>query len=100
MLPDLIEIVPPGARNVVGGLTAAFHAWSPAGRAVRIADAPQALQTTFGDSASAGNFPPRFGATTSIYARRPTTRMGVVWLLRQAFLAANLDDPSGHGAAP
>jgi imidazolonepropionase-like amidohydrolase len=91
-------VVPPGPRNVVGGLTAAFHAWSPEGRAVRIADAPQALHAAFGRSPSTGNFPPRFGATTSIYARRPTTRMGVVWMLRQAFLAAKGVQPAPDDA--
>lgn len=91
-------VVPPGARNVVGGLTASFHAWSPEGRAVRIAGAPQALHAAFGDTPSAGNFPPRWGATTSVYARRPTTRMGVVWMLRQTFLAAKGVQPEPDDA--
>ena len=91
-------VVPPGPRNLVGGLTAAFHAWSPEGRATPIADAPKALHAAFGQSPSSGNFPPRFGATTSIYARRPTTRMGVVWMLRQAFLVAKGVQPAPDDA--
>ncbi len=91
-------VVPPSARNVVGGLTASYHAWSPEGRAVPIAGAPKALAAAFGQSPSRGNFPPRYGATTSIYARRPTTRMGVVWMLRQAFLAAKGLQPAPDDA--
>ncbi len=81
-------VLAPGATNVVGGLTQAFHAWTPEGAAVPIAGAPQALQIALADEPTNGNFPPRSGPTTSIYARRPTTRMGVVWMLRQTFLAA------------
>ena len=72
--------------------------WSPEGRATPIADAPKALHAAFGQSPSSGNFPPRFGATTSIYARRPTTRMGVVWMLRQAFLVAKGVQPAPDDA--
>ena len=91
-------VVPPGARNLVGGLTAAFHSWTPEGRAEPIADAPKALCAAFGQSPSNGNFPPRGGPTTSIYARRPTTRMGVVWMLRQAFLVAKGVQPAPDDA--
>jgi len=91
-------VVPPGDSNLLGGLTRAFHAWTPEGRAVPIAGAPQALHAAMGDAPSNGNFPPRFGATSSIYARRPTTRMGVVWMLRQTFLAAKGVQPAPDDA--
>jgi len=81
-------VLVPGPRNVVGGLSQAFHAWSTTGRAVPIRGAPSSLHAALSRYPSLGNFPPRYGPTTSIYARRPTTRMGVVWLLRQTFLAA------------
>ncbi len=81
-------VLAPGPRNLVSGLSQAFHAWTRAGRAEPIADAPKSLHAAISRSPSIGNFPPRRGPTTSIYARRPTTRMGVVWLLRQVFLSA------------
>jgi len=78
----------PGAENVVGGLSRAFRTWS-ADRAAKPLDGlPQPLWLTMAGEASNGNFPPRGGMTESIYARRPTTRMGVVWMLRQTFLDA------------
>jgi len=84
-------VMVPGTENLVGGLTQAYHAWTPEGRATPIAGAPKDLAITMGNAPATQtvrNFPPRRGPTTSIYARRPTTRMGVVWMLRQSFLAA------------
>ena len=84
-------VMVPGTENLVGGLTQSYHAWSPDERAIPIAGAQKDLTVTMGNSPSrqtVRNFPPRRGPTTSIYARRPTTRMGVVWMLRQSFLAA------------
>ncbi len=81
-------VATPAANNLIGGLTQAFHTWSPARGAQPIDGAPKALAGAMGQTPSRGNFPPRGGPTTSIYARRPTTRMGVMWMLRQTFLAA------------
>src|SRR6185295_9861867 len=78
----------PGASDVVGGVSRTFRTWSADGVAKPIDGAPQPLWLTLASEASAGNFPPRGGATESIYARRPTTRMGVVWMLRQTFTDA------------
>jgi imidazolonepropionase-like amidohydrolase len=78
----------PGPENVVSGLSRTFAAWTSAGRAAPLDGAPQALWVTMASEASNGNTTPRFGPTESIYARRPNTRMGVVWMLRQAFLDA------------
>jgi imidazolonepropionase-like amidohydrolase len=78
----------PGGSAVVGGLSRAFRTWSAEGVAKPIDGAGEALWLTLAGEASSGNFPPRGGPTESIYARRPTTRMGVVWMLRQTFLDA------------
>jgi imidazolonepropionase-like amidohydrolase len=91
-------VLVPGPSNVVGGLSQAFHAWSPDGRAVPIEGAPKSLHGSVSGWPSRGNFPPRFRATTSIYARRPTTRMGVVWMLRQVFLQARGEQPVSNDA--
>jgi len=94
-------VMVPGTANLVGGLTQAYHAWTPAGRAAPIEGAPKDLAVTMGSAPAretVRNFPPRFGATTSIYARRPTTRMGVVWMLRQTFLAAKGVQPAPDDA--
>jgi len=78
----------PGAADVVGGVARAFRT-SGADRVAKPIDgAAQALWLTMAEEAIAGNFPARSWATESIYARRPTTRMGVVWMLRQTFLDA------------
>jgi len=83
--------ITPGTRNVVGGRSRVFHARTRAGKAEPIAKTERALHIGMNGTPSSGNFPPRRGPTTSIYARRPTTRMGVVWMLRQVFLAAKGD---------
>jgi imidazolonepropionase-like amidohydrolase len=78
----------PGPENVVSGLSRTFRTWT-SGRCARPLDgAPQTLWLTMASEASNGNTTPRFGPTESIYARRPNTRMGVVWMLRQTFLDA------------
>ena len=65
-----------------------FHTGST-DRVARAYDAaPQPLWISLASEAFSRNFPPRGGPTESIYARRPNTRMGVVWMLRQAFLDA------------
>ncbi len=79
--------VSPGNRNVVGGLgcvikTAGDHV---AGMLVRDASC---LRVAMGGEPSAGNRAIRFGTPNSIYYRRPTTRMGVVWAVRKAFYDA------------
>ncbi len=81
-------LVVPGPDNVVGGLSQAYRTWTTAGGAQPIDGAPKAFHVSVSSDASRGNFSPRSGPTDSIYARRPTTRMGVVWMLRQTFLTA------------
>jgi len=81
-------LVVPGASNVVAGTGRVLATRGEHGKAAPIADTPRPLQVTLSSDASSGNFPPRRSPTSSIYARRPNTRMGVVWMLRQVFLAA------------
>jgi imidazolonepropionase-like amidohydrolase len=78
----------PGPSNVVSGVSRAFRTWSSGRTAKPVEGAKEALLLTLANEASNGNFPPRGGPTESIYARRPNTRMGVVWMLRQTFLDA------------
>jgi imidazolonepropionase-like amidohydrolase len=91
--------VTPGERNVVGGRARVLHTRTANGRAEPIEGAAHTLFVSMTGDASNGNFPPRFGSTTSIYARRPNTRMGVVWMLRQVFLAAKGVQASPNDAA-
>ncbi len=79
--------VAPGNRNVIGGLAALFKT----GGRVLVPEA--ALKAALGSGPSAGNFPPR-GVPATFFARRPTTRMGVVWEFRKAFEDAR----EGRGA--
>lgn len=81
-------VVVPAPDNVLNGLGRAYVTQTASGRAAAIDDAPQPLHVTLATSAHSGNFPPRSRPTDSIFARRPTTRMGTVWMLRQSFLVA------------
>ncbi len=78
----------PGPSNVVSGLSRTFSTASAGGSARAHDDAAQALWIAMASEPSMGNTTPRFGPTDSIYSRRPNTRMGVVWMLRQVFLDA------------
>lgn len=77
----------PGNRNVIGGLGAVLKT---AGETVRemLVEDETCLKVALGSEPSAGNMPIRGGAPVSIYFRRPTTRMGVVWMVRKAFYDA------------
>ncbi len=83
-------VLAPGPSNVAAGVSRAFRTWSAARAAKPLADAPQPLWLTLAGEADSGNFPPRGGPTDSIYARRPNTRMGTVWMLRQTFIDSKL----------
>ncbi len=83
----------PGTQAVIGGLQAVVKT-AGADRHARILREDAAIVAAMGEDPSAGNFPPRGGPPLNFYARRPTTRMGVVWLVRKAF-----SDASEAGAA-
>jgi imidazolonepropionase-like amidohydrolase len=75
----------PGSRNVVGGLASVVKTAPGVHGGARVVRAEAALQIAFGGDPSIGNFPSR-GIPFSIYARRPTTRMGVLAVLRDAWI--------------
>ena len=76
----------PGGANVVGGLAAVVKTAPGESGAPRVVRPDAALRFAFGDDPSAGNFPAR-GIPFSIYARRPTTRMGVLAVFRDAWIS-------------
>ena len=87
----------PGNRNVIGGLGAVVKTAGPDRyRALR---ARADLKTALGSEPSSGNYSPR-GSPATFFARRPTTRMGVVWEFRKAFADARDGRfPDGEGAS-
>ncbi len=79
--------VGPGNLSVIGGLGSVVktHGKQLSHMVVR---EDVALKAAMGSSPSWGNFPPRGGPPSNFFARRPTTRMGVVWEFRKAFFDA------------
>lgn len=75
----------PGSANVIGGLAAMVkpHGLRAADMLVR---EDVCLVAAMGDDPQYKNFPPR-RQSPSFYARRPTTRMGVEFEFRRAFVA-------------
>jgi imidazolonepropionase-like amidohydrolase len=58
------------------------------------------LKVAMGNDSTDGNRTPRSGRPTSFYYRQPTTRMGVVWLLRQALFAVKTALGKGEALTP
>ena len=79
--------VNPGNRNVVGGLGAVVKTHGDTVARMLLRD-ESGLRLTMGAEPSSGNRAIRGGTPSSMYYRRPTTRMGVVWEARQAFYQA------------
>lgn len=79
--------VMPGTRNVIGGLGCVVktHGDDPQSMVVK-QDA--SLRIVLGSEPSSGNRAIRGGRVESIYYRRPTSRMGVIWEVRRAFFDA------------
>jgi len=76
--------VSPGSRGVISGLGAVVKTHGgPLSRTLVKPDA--GLRAVMGYEPSMGNRATRGAPTTNMFARRPTTRMGVVWLFREAF---------------
>jgi imidazolonepropionase-like amidohydrolase len=84
----------PGSANVVGGLASVVKTAPGGDGGTRVVKADAALKIAFGYDPTSGNFPAR-GIPANIYARRPTTRMGVLAVLRDAWLLGRL---AGEGA--
>ena len=89
----------PGTRNVIGGLGCVVKTagTDPATMVIR-EDA--SLRVVMGSEPSQGNRAIRGGNVDSMYYRRPTTRMGVVWAARKAFYDAKEALQTTQGAAP
>jgi imidazolonepropionase-like amidohydrolase len=87
---DLLEggvttaVVHPATRNVIGGLSVAIKTGGEATLAGRTVAPDVVLSAVIGTAPSSGNFP-AFNRPTTVYNRRPTTRMGVEWEARKAF---------------
>lgn len=79
--------VMPGTRNVIGGLSAVVKTAGDSTAEMLVRDAA-ALRIALGSEPSAGNRAIRGGPVESIYYRRPTTRMGVIWTVRRSFFDA------------
>jgi imidazolonepropionase-like amidohydrolase len=79
--------VNPGNRNVIGGLGAVLKTHGATVADMLVKDG-SALRMTMGSEPSRGNRSMRWGTPVGLYYRRPTTRMGVVWVARKAFYDA------------
>jgi imidazolonepropionase-like amidohydrolase len=93
--------VMPGTRNVIGGLGCVVKTFGSDPAAMVLKDAAS-LRIVMGAEPSMGNRAIRGGRVDSMYYRRPTTRMGVVWEVRKAFYdtKAALELTVGAGAPP
>lgn len=90
--------VMPGTRNVIAGLGCAVKTFgSDPAKMVLARDT--SLRIVMGSEPSLGNRAIRGGRVDSIYYRRPTTRMGVVWEARKAFYDAKEEMTLGAGPA-
>ena len=79
--------VNPGTRSVIGGRGAVVRT---AGDTVAemVVLRESGLRLTLGKEPTSNNLTPRFGVPTSIFYRRPTTRMGVIATARKSFYDA------------
>lgn len=80
-------LVPPPDRNVIGGLGVVLKTGGEPSLEARLVKADAVLRGAFGSEPSIGNRPAS-GRPTSVYSRRPTTRMGVEWEWRKAYFDA------------
>ncbi len=80
---------------VIGGLGIALKTAGDDSLAKRTVKADAVLRAAMGSQPSGRNHPP-FGRPSDFYSRRPTTRMGVEWVIRDRFYEAQFSrkDPS------
>jgi imidazolonepropionase-like amidohydrolase len=79
--------VMPGTRNVIGGLGCVLKTAGKDPQAM-VLKQDASLRIVMGAEPSQGNRAIRGGSVDSIYYRRPTTRMGVIWEVRKSFFDA------------
>ena len=91
--------VSPGGYNVFGGLGVVLK--TGGGKlADRVLLDKTGLRMTLGSMPSAGNRAFRGGNPDSMFYRRPTSRMGVIWEVRSQFYKADAKRASGQGFDP
>lgn len=91
--------VMPGTRNVIGGIGCVVKTFGT-DPATMVLKEDASLRIVMGAEPSMGNRAIRGGAVDSIYYRRPTTRMGVVWEARKAFFDTKQAMEATMGAKP
>ncbi|MGK0204609.1 MAG: imidazolonepropionase-like amidohydrolase [Planctomycetota bacterium] len=79
--------VMPGTRNVIGGLGCVLKTHGTDPKAMVIKE-DASMRIVMGAEPSMSNRAIRGGRVNSMYYRRPTTRMGVIWEVRRAFYDA------------
>jgi len=78
----------PFDMNVIGGLCTVLKTGGPLDVGARELRPDAALRACIGTQPSSGNSTPTAFAETSIFTRRPTTRMGVEWVFRKTYYDA------------
>jgi len=78
----------PEDYDVIGGLGSVIKTGGEPTLEARVLRADAFLRASMGSQPSSGNFPPRGFPPITFYARRPTTRMGVEWVLRKSYYDA------------
>ena len=91
--------VMPGTRSVISGIGCVVKTFGSEPRAMLLKE-DASLRITMGAEPSMGNRAIRGGSVDSIYYRRPTTRMGVVWEVRKTFFDAQQAMQMTAGAPP
>jgi imidazolonepropionase-like amidohydrolase len=88
-------LINPPDENVIGGLGVVLKTAGPTSSEARRLKADAALRGAAGTQPSRRNHP-AFGRADDFYSRRPTTRMGVEYVLRRAFYDAaySKNDPA------
>jgi len=88
--------VSPGNQNVIGGEGVILKT-AGGSLGAQLVGVSHELKVVLADDPARGNQVPWRGRPDSFYFRQPTTRMGVVWLLRQALFKARTA-PAGGAA--
>lgn len=81
-------LVSPADLAVIGGLSAVVKTGGDPTMEARLVKAGAALRAAMGSTPSDGNRAPRGAPPNNFYFRRPTTRMGVEWVFRNAYYIA------------
>ncbi|MFQ6133903.1 MAG: hypothetical protein ACE5R4_17810, partial [Armatimonadota bacterium] len=91
--------IAPGNANVIAGSGAVIKSTGDTLDDMLVAEGRE-LTVVMGNDAASGNRIPRYQTPDSFYYRQPTTRMGVVWLLRKALFDTQMARKSGEELSP